>query len=166
MCPTPIPLYAQDPGFTPLEEAFLESIGITVLHTPEASEYIHQATFVYAPYLEIEILLAEVLNGNDPLVYVGTDVDVMWDRMDRSVKHLLLGRCRDDESRLRKLQLCADVACSFCINRKKSSFPAFDPFPEAFYGMSIWWRQNACQEGHRQRSESRDGQDEEVKEEP
>jgi SRR1 len=56
----PIKLYAQDPTFTKTDEAFLQSLGITILRTPspsalgEAEKFIDRNTLVYSPFLTIE----------------------------------------------------------------------------------------------------------------
>jgi hypothetical protein len=57
---TSLKLYAQDPTFTKVDEAFLASLGITTLRTPspsnlgEAGRYIDGKTMVYSPFLTIE----------------------------------------------------------------------------------------------------------------
>ncbi|KAH7082542.1 hypothetical protein BKA63DRAFT_501161 [Paraphoma chrysanthemicola] len=58
---TAIELYAQDPAFTRGDEAFLISLGFTILRTPsgtqlgEAEEFVSSFTLVYSPFLTIEI---------------------------------------------------------------------------------------------------------------
>ncbi|KAM0425803.1 hypothetical protein ACHAPT_009054 [Fusarium lateritium] len=52
-------LYAQDPTFTAIDEAFLHRLGITVLKTPsssdlgDAGQMINEETLVYSPFLTI-----------------------------------------------------------------------------------------------------------------
>ncbi|KAH8660522.1 hypothetical protein BX600DRAFT_514121 [Xylariales sp. PMI_506] len=56
----PVHVYAQDPGFTKTDAAFLQTLGVSVLKTPstsdlgEASAIIDEDTLVYSPFLTIE----------------------------------------------------------------------------------------------------------------
>jgi hypothetical protein len=57
---TKIDIYAQDPSFSKIDEAFLQSLGVHILSTPSATEvgeaasYIDSSTLVYCPFLTLE----------------------------------------------------------------------------------------------------------------
>jgi hypothetical protein len=66
-----INIYAQDPAFSAVDEQFLQSLGIKILHTPSttnlggAARYINGSTLVYCPFLTLEayeLLFATTVN--------------------------------------------------------------------------------------------------------
>ena len=60
----------QDPAFTPIEKAFLQSLGYTVLENPAAIERISAGTFLFAPFLGYPIA-ARALAVAFPALYIG-----------------------------------------------------------------------------------------------
>ncbi|KAK5000826.1 hypothetical protein LTR66_000372 [Elasticomyces elasticus] len=63
---------AQDPAFTDTDEKFLEANGITVLRRPQAEGVITPTTFLYTPYVQLNVVLP--LFQYKPAVYVGHDI--------------------------------------------------------------------------------------------
>jgi hypothetical protein len=101
----PIEIYAQDPTFTRIDEAFLASLGIQVLRTPspsdlgEAAHYIDGSTLVYSPFLTIEAY-RNVLESCNIGILVGDDFNALrskwpkftpeYDNVERLVKRDLI----------------------------------------------------------------------------
>jgi hypothetical protein len=75
-------VFAQDPSFSKTDEAFLQSFGVQILHTPsatnlgEAAQYIDDSTLVYSPFLTLEAyqLLFSTKSVN---FFIGDDFDVL-----------------------------------------------------------------------------------------
>ena len=73
----PIKIFAQDPGFEALDEEFLRSLGIEVVHMPSAESITDHETFVYAPFM-IYPHTANSLTRcikHQPGIYAGHDLD-------------------------------------------------------------------------------------------
>ncbi|KAH4798436.1 hypothetical protein HBH61_244500 [Parastagonospora nodorum] len=77
ICGSPIEVYAQDPSFTRLDESFLLSLDIKILHTSsadslgEAASTLSPATLVYSPFLTLEVY-EQLLNTSKmqvPLIF-------------------------------------------------------------------------------------------------
>ena len=49
----------------------LGRFGVEVVESPGAEAFVTERCFLYAPFLELAILLGEVLRGRDPGIYVG-----------------------------------------------------------------------------------------------
>jgi hypothetical protein len=79
---SPIKLYAQDPAFTKVDEAFLESLGIKILRTPspsilgEAEKLIDEETMVFSPFLTIQAY-QNVLKSSRMGMLVGDDFNAL-----------------------------------------------------------------------------------------
>jgi len=77
-----IEIYAQDPSFSKIDEAFLQSFGVHILRTPsatdlgEAAQYIDESTLVYSPFLTLEAyqLLFSTKTIN---FFIGDDFDAL-----------------------------------------------------------------------------------------
>ena len=70
-------LYFQDPIFTDAESDFLQSLGHTVLHDPAASQKMTPSTFLFAPFLAVDVAAATLAVaypalsvGNGPAGYL------------------------------------------------------------------------------------------------
>ncbi len=79
---TKIEIYAQDPSFSKIDEAFLQSLGVRILYTPsavavgEAAQYIDESTLVYCPFLTLEAY--ELFFSTKTLnFFVGDDFDAL-----------------------------------------------------------------------------------------
>jgi hypothetical protein len=77
-----VELYAQDPSFSKIDEAFLQSLGVHILSTPsaielgDATQVIDNSTLVYCPFLTLEAyrLLLDTGNLN---FFIGDNFDVL-----------------------------------------------------------------------------------------
>lgn len=103
---TNIPIYAQDPTFTPTDEAFLQSLGVHILHTPsatsagEAAQHIDATTLVYCPFLTLEAYALFFAASTLPF-FVGDDFDALrlkwpkrsagWSEADALARRFVLG---------------------------------------------------------------------------
>jgi hypothetical protein len=77
-----IEIYAQDPSFSKVDDAFLQSLGVHILSTPaatelgEAAQYIDKSTLVYSPFLTLEAYQLLFSTGALDL-FVGDDFDAL-----------------------------------------------------------------------------------------
>jgi hypothetical protein len=77
-----IMLYAQDPSFSKVDEAFLQSLGVNILSTPsatelgEAAQYINELTLVYCPFLTLEAYQLFFATGSLNY-FIGDDFDAL-----------------------------------------------------------------------------------------
>ncbi|KAI4175922.1 MAG: hypothetical protein LQ348_006083 [Seirophora lacunosa] len=76
-------LYAQDPVFNDLDNAFLEHLGYTVVSDPRAFDLITASTMLFAPHLEVEVY-ARSLGKAKPRLCVGTAMEECLDRVNFS----------------------------------------------------------------------------------
>ncbi|KAF2492928.1 hypothetical protein BU16DRAFT_466172 [Lophium mytilinum] len=65
-----IRMFAQDPLYTPLDSAFLASLGIAV-ETEAAKSHLTPSSFLYVPFVDWRILNLVILPGTDPALYIG-----------------------------------------------------------------------------------------------
>ena len=63
-------VYCQDPVFTKVERAFLQSLGYTILEDPAACQKMSTGTFLFAPYLGHDVA-AKALSVAFPALYIG-----------------------------------------------------------------------------------------------
>jgi hypothetical protein len=75
-------IYAQDPSFSRTDEQFLQSLGVTILSTPSATEvgeaasHIDASTLVYCPFLTLEAY--QLFFSSSPLnFFIGDDFDAL-----------------------------------------------------------------------------------------
>lgn len=66
-------VFFQDPLFTQVDSLFLESLGFTVLQSPEALRELDATTFVFAPYPP-NVVVADVFKTCSPALYIGADL--------------------------------------------------------------------------------------------
>lgn len=94
----PIEIYAQDPTFTRLDEAFLASLDIKISHTSsgsslgEAATLISPKTMIYSPFLTIEAYEQLLMHQRLPIpLILGDDFDalsVKWPKHSEERKQL------------------------------------------------------------------------------
>ena len=77
-------VYMQDPVFNSLDEAFLRSLGYTIVPTPEGFEKIDETTFLFAPHLEWPIYLM-ALQKEPYSLCIGNDTRGFCDSRDGSI---------------------------------------------------------------------------------
>lgn len=80
----PIALFAQDPTFTRVDEAFLATFGVAVVRTPsgaelgEARSFIDATTMVYSPFLTLEAYEQLMLHAGHHMKYIiGDDFNAL-----------------------------------------------------------------------------------------
>ncbi|KAF2757715.1 hypothetical protein EJ05DRAFT_486741 [Pseudovirgaria hyperparasitica] len=66
-------MYAQEPDYTSVDIAFLHSLGITACRDNTAFGQAGPASFVYAPFMEAELLVRRVLVPANPVLSVHVD---------------------------------------------------------------------------------------------
>ena len=75
-------IYAQDPSFSKIDEAFLQGLGVKILSTPsatelgEAAQYIDESTLVYCPFLTLEAYELLFATGTVKF-FIGDDFDAL-----------------------------------------------------------------------------------------
>jgi hypothetical protein len=133
----PIKLYAQDPTFTKVDEAFLESLGIKILRTPspstlgEAEKLIDEETMVYSPFLTIQAY-QNVLESSNVGVLVGDDFNALrlkWPKF--TTEH-------DDVERLVKRELIKYQRRS--MNEGPKNERIFWEREDRVFPMALYWR--------------------------
>jgi len=68
-------IYLQDPAFNHLDEEVIQSLGYTILKTPEAFEKISTTTLLFVPHLEPQFY-AMALEAAHPSLCIGNDLEV------------------------------------------------------------------------------------------
>jgi hypothetical protein len=74
-----VPCFAQDPAFTSNDVSVLEHFGITTVPIPQGSDMISPTTLVFSPYVDVTVLMPEILGGKSPIMYVGVGFDAFMD---------------------------------------------------------------------------------------
>ncbi|RSL87219.1 hypothetical protein CEP51_002378 [Fusarium floridanum] len=142
-----VTLSAQDPTFTAIDEAFLNSLGITVLKTPsssdlgDAGQMINEETLVYSPFLTIatyKLLFShslytstQSLSGSKIPILVSDDFNALklkWDK--RTSEH------RDVETLIKG-------AKSGNYRRRAVNGEGFWAESDRPFPLAIYWRQAA-----------------------
>jgi hypothetical protein len=124
---TTIELYAQEPIFTPLDEAFLAALNITVLPSSIES-HITSASFVFAPFVDWDLLLSVFLKEKDPALYIGND---MLD--DYSLY-------ANTEKKKQILEECNELGKNFLEKRSGFKVPEFGLHAHALNGLMVYWK--------------------------
>ncbi|KAH0497527.1 hypothetical protein TgHK011_004826 [Trichoderma gracile] len=73
----PFKIIFQEPAFNLNDIAFIESLGHTVVESPEGNNYMKHDTLFYGPHLYYDVY-AEALKGELPAIFVGSSGDA-WD---------------------------------------------------------------------------------------
>jgi SRR1 len=76
-----VPVWAQDPVFTEIDRKVLEDMGISMLPVPDAVAMVDERTLLFVPFVDAVVLLPEILNGKDPALYVGSDIEEIVERL-------------------------------------------------------------------------------------
>lgn len=67
-------VYMQDPQFNHMDNAFLKTLGYTILQVPEALSKLTKDTFFFAPHLEYQHI-ASSLKIAQPTFYIGSELE-------------------------------------------------------------------------------------------
>jgi hypothetical protein len=77
----PFPTMAQDPAFTETDRLALKMMRVQVLDVPGGTDTIDENTFLFVPFVDAVVLLPKILAGKKMALYVGTDVQEIYDRL-------------------------------------------------------------------------------------
>lgn len=129
-----IKMFAQEPIFTPLDVAFLSALDITVLPL-DIETNIANTSFVFAPFVDWDLLLSTILKEKDPELYVGND---MLD--DYSL-------FANTEKKKQVLEECNELGRKFLDGRNGTKIPEFALHAHALNGLRIYWKKDEKLEG-------------------
>ncbi|KAF1970714.1 hypothetical protein BU23DRAFT_473430 [Bimuria novae-zelandiae CBS 107.79] len=123
----PLALYAQEPAFTSLDTSFLSRLNITAIPSSIES-HISPNSFVYAPFVDWDILLPLFLKGKDPELYIGNEILGSYGMYANTAdKKDVLGECNE-------------LGKKFAEGRERRRVPQFEEHGNALEGLMIYWR--------------------------
>ncbi|KAF2264165.1 hypothetical protein CC78DRAFT_580673 [Lojkania enalia] len=120
-------LYAQEPAFTSLDISFLAALNITVLES-NIESHISPTSFVFAPFVDWNILLLIFLKSKDPLLYIGNEVLDDY------------GPYAKSEEKEKIMKECNELGKSFLQGRACARISEFKLHPHALNGLAVYWR--------------------------
>jgi hypothetical protein len=128
---TQIQLYAREPLFTSLDNDFLASLPtpITVFSTDEPIQIrIHNSTFVFAPFVDRQVLLPIFLSNKDPALYVGNEI----------LDDYSLYRRADEKAEM--LEDCNSIGETFLKGKEFVKVGKFEAHGHALAGLVVYWK--------------------------
>jgi hypothetical protein len=130
--------WAQDPEFNALDIEFLEALGFTVLENT-AQEHITETSFAYAPFLDWQVLLPEILKDRDPGLYIGNEI------LEDYTQYGYVVRTSDgeggDRARDGMVMDCNAIGSRFLEGRKRVDIPRFEGHELALAGLVGYWKE-------------------------
>lgn len=130
-------MYAQEPAFTPLDQEFLDSLGVKTLDVipgdkglGATSQHLGENTFVFEPFIDMNAGMLEDLLGEGVGLYIGSSIRGILERRGQSQVQTLAKEFHDGHQMLK--------------------FPAFEIDPNVMDGMGIYWKE----EGYEDEDES------------
>ncbi|KAH9881105.1 hypothetical protein J1614_001599 [Plenodomus biglobosus] len=124
-----IKVYAQEPAFTPVDTAFLETLGIEVRES-DIQMHIAAHAFVYSPFVDWYLLLPTFLKEQDPELYVGNEI------LDDYTAYA------QTEDKRKKLDECNKLGQRFLESRNMVKLKEFDLHAHALNGMVVYWKKH------------------------
>jgi hypothetical protein len=121
-----VKLYAQEPAFTPLDQAFLSLLDVSVCSDAIETNITSQS-FVFSPFVDWYILLPVFLRDKDPVLYVGNEI----------LDHY--GAFAQSEEKREKLEECNELGGKWLRNRDIAKLSEFEMHPHALNGMVVYW---------------------------
>lgn len=121
-----IDMSAQDPAFTPLDTAFLQTLDIQV--TQSIHQHISPATFVFSPFVDWFLLLPTFIKSNDPELYIGNAVEDDYAAYSQT------------EERLKVLKECNELGRKFLQDRECVVLRGFELHAHALNGVVVYWK--------------------------
>ncbi|KAF2795169.1 hypothetical protein K505DRAFT_324258 [Melanomma pulvis-pyrius CBS 109.77] len=118
-------LYAQEPIFTPLDVAFLSALNISVLAS-DIEARIANSSFVFAPFVEWDLLLSVFLKDKNPELYIGNDI------LDDYTPYA------NTEAKVKVLEECNGLGKRFLQNRRGVRVPEFGEHAHALNGLLVY----------------------------
>lgn len=126
---TTLAIYAQEPAFTPLDISFLSRLGITTLASSIES-HIKPNSFVFAPFVDWNLLLPVFLKGRDPELYIGNEILGSY------------GTYANTKEKRDVLEECNGLGRKFAEGRERRKVPAFEEHGNALEGLMIYWKED------------------------
>ncbi|OCK89497.1 uncharacterized protein K441DRAFT_278698 [Cenococcum geophilum 1.58] len=137
-----ISLFAQEPIFNDLDKSFLHALKITVLQGEtsrvvpgDVNTYITRRSFVYAPFLQWNVLLPYVLKDKDPALYIGNDIS--------HTIHQLQRHLADTSLALSNIEEWLAIAEKFRLGRFTTAIPSFELLQHSLEGLMIYWKDSS-----------------------
>ncbi|KAF2850366.1 hypothetical protein T440DRAFT_397463 [Plenodomus tracheiphilus IPT5] len=124
-----IKMYAQEPAFTPVDIAFLETLDVKVREN-DIEMYVGRSTFVYSPFVDWYLLLPSFLRDQDPALYVGNEV------LDDYTAYA------QTEEKRKKLEECNHLGKKFLEGRDMVKMKEFNLHAHALNGMVVYWKEH------------------------
>lgn len=84
-----IKLYAQEPRFTDMDREFLESLGFTMLESPQAEAYVGKGCFLYVPHLEWHTEIPYLQKAREAPLYITSSLGWIIEEAERLIKNSL-----------------------------------------------------------------------------
>lgn len=122
-----VKLYAQEPAFTTHDVSFLTAFSIAVL-TSGIESQITTTSFVFAPFVDWDLLLPIFLKDKDPQLYLGNDILKQYDPF------------AGTEGKKSVLEECNAIGQEFITERDFVKVPEFDLHEHALRGLVLSWR--------------------------
>jgi len=122
-----IRLYAQEPVFTALDESFLSALDITVLSS-DAENHITNHSFVFAPFVDWNLLLPVFLMDKDPELFVGNAILDDYSPFAKS------------EEKEKAVDKCDKLGKIFLEGRSGLWVPEFELHALALDGLIVYWK--------------------------
>ncbi|KAF2114205.1 hypothetical protein BDV96DRAFT_495251 [Lophiotrema nucula] len=115
-------LFAQEPAFTPLDIDLLSAVSINVL-TTNIESHITSKSFVFAPFVDWNLLLPIFLKDKDPDLYIGNEILDDYGPYART------------EEKERRRKECEAIAQGFLKGRQSMKVPEFSLHAHALNGL-------------------------------
>lgn len=135
-----IQLFAREPRFTSLDEAFLQALNIKAVSTNEEIQpHITPSSFVFAPYVDWTIMLPLYLKDRDPMLYLGNKVQDNYERL----------RGNQSSSNTRE---CGEIGKAFLLGKSTFRVPDFPLDMHALRDLRAYYREAKEEEADQQDS--------------
>lgn len=135
---TEIAKFAQEPHFTEIDASYLSSKGVQTLPCEpnkddriglgKASQHLSASTFVFEPFMDLDAAAASELFSVDVPLYIGSSLK-RW----TTQPSIMLGGAHRESA--------MQQAIVYMQARRSYYFPTFEEDPNAFEGLSIYWRE-------------------------
>ncbi|KAF1988923.1 hypothetical protein K402DRAFT_419256 [Aulographum hederae CBS 113979] len=140
-------VFAQEPRFTDLDVEFLTALGVDVVQPPEAKNRIEETSFLYAPFLQWEVLLPGVLHDARPTLFLGNDVAGMAAMLQELGKYGLGVTSHSgqegDEISMDVVAECAKIARDFWdLYQGRGDVGSFEEHETALRGLVMMWKED------------------------
>lgn len=111
-CRDAVPMWLQEPIVNATDVKVLKDLRITVVPVPQAVPKIDRDTLLFAPFVEWSILFLQVLDGKDPQIYIGAELQSQIEALSSSRQ--------EEEGDSKVLEESLEIAMSFSRRRKNA----------------------------------------------